>query len=105
MVLEHGIITIRPGASEAFEAALSEARLVIAGSDGFVSLRAHRGVESPEEYLLLVEWETLDDHVTGFRESDAFTRWRALIGPFFASPPVVVHFEVPPAVVQAQPVP
>ena len=50
-------------------------------------------MESPDEYLLLIGWETLEDHMTGFRESEAFTRWRALIGPYFASPPVVVHFD------------
>jgi hypothetical protein len=29
----------------------------------------------------------------GFRGSPAFAQWRALIGPFFDSPPVVEHFE------------
>ena len=65
MVLEHALIDIRPGTAEAFEAALAEARLVIAASPGFVSLRLHRGVEAPDRYLLLVEWETLDDHLSG----------------------------------------
>ncbi|HEX3981829.1 MAG TPA: antibiotic biosynthesis monooxygenase [Acidimicrobiales bacterium] len=91
MVLEHAVITIRDGASEAFEAALRQARTVIAGSPGFVSLSLHRGVEVPDRYLLLVEWETLDDHMVGFRQSERFTEWRSLIGPYFDSPPVVDH--------------
>jgi heme-degrading monooxygenase HmoA len=91
MVLEHAVITIRDGTSEQFEAALRQARAVIAASPGFVSLSLHRGVEDPDRYLLLVEWETLDDHVVGFRESERFTQWRALIGPFFDSPPSVDH--------------
>jgi heme-degrading monooxygenase HmoA len=93
MVLEHAVISVRPGTSESFEAALREARAVIAGAHGFRSFEAHRGLESPDQYLLLIEWETLDDHMTGFRESEEFARWRALIGPYFASPPVVVHFD------------
>ncbi len=93
MVLERAHFAVLPGAGDRFEAALGEARSVIAASPGFVSLELHRGVESPEHYLLLVEWETLADHVVGFRESDAFARWRALIGPFFAAPPDVEHFE------------
>jgi heme-degrading monooxygenase HmoA len=105
MVLEHALIDIRPGTSEAFEAALAQARLVIGASPGFVSLRLHRGVETPDRYLLLVEWETLDDHLVGFRESEAFTEWRALIGPYFESPPNVVHFELPPATVHTEPGP
>lgn len=93
MVTEHALITVTPGTAERFEAALAEARAVIAASDGFHSLRLLHGMERPEQYLLLVEWETLADHVDGFRGSEAFTRWRALIGPYFASPPVVEHFE------------
>ncbi len=105
MVLEHALIDIRPGTGTAFESALAEARQVIAASPGFVSLRLHRGVETEHRYLLLVEWETLEDHVVGFRESPAFTAWRTLIGPFFASPPDVVHFALPPATVQDGPRP
>jgi heme-degrading monooxygenase HmoA len=103
MVLEHALIRTLPGTSESFETALAEARLVLAASPGFVSLRLHRGIETPDEYLLLVEWETLDDHLIGFRESEAFPAWRSLIGPFFASPPEVVHYELPPTVVQTEP--
>ncbi len=91
MVLEHAVITIRPGTAPEFEDAMRRARAVIARSNGFVSLELHRGVETPEKYLLLVEWETIDDHLVGFRRSDSFLEWRSLIGPYFESPPLVDH--------------
>lgn len=91
MVLEHAVITIRPGTNQDFEAALAEARQYIAAAHGFRSLALHRGVERDNEYVLLVEWDTLDDHMTGFRGSEGFTAWRALIGPFFESQPVGTH--------------
>jgi heme-degrading monooxygenase HmoA len=91
MVLEHALITVRPGTESQFEEALGRARAVIAASPGFISLTLHRFVETPDRYLLLVEWETLEDHTVGFRESEAFVHWRALIGPFFGSPPDVGH--------------
>lgn len=93
MILEHALITVHPDSHQEFEAALARAREVIAESTGFGSLRLLRGVESLDQYLLLVEWSTLEDHTVGFRESPAFTEWRSHIGPFFASPPVVDHFE------------
>ena len=93
MILEHALITVRPQAHREFEAALSEARAVISASPGFGSLRLLRGVESPDRYLLLVEWATLEDHTVGFRESPAFAEWRSHIGPFFDSPPEVDHFD------------
>jgi heme-degrading monooxygenase HmoA len=91
MVLEHAVINIRPGANQEFEAALGEARAVVAESDGFVSLKLHRGIEVPDQYVLLIEWKTLEDHIVGFRQSERFTRWRALIGSYFESPPEVIH--------------
>jgi len=92
MILEHALLTIRPDSHEEFEVALSRAREVISGATGFLSLRLWRGVESPDRYLLLVEWETLEDHTVGFRESDRFAEWRSYIGPYFGAPPEVDHF-------------
>ena len=53
------------------------------------------GIEHPEDFLLLVWWETLEDHNVGFRESPAFQEWRAILGPLFAAPPAVVHHYEP----------
>jgi heme-degrading monooxygenase HmoA len=92
MVLEHALITVRPDTHQEFEAALTLAREVISDAPGFVSLRLSRGIESPDRYLLLVEWEELEDHTVGFRESDRFAEWRSHIGPFFESPPEVDHY-------------
>ena len=92
MVLEHAVITVKPGTAEEFERAMVQARSVIAACRGFVSLEVRRGVETPDRYVLLVRWETLEDHMVGFRESDAFVEWRSLIGPYFESPPLVDHW-------------
>ena len=70
MYLEVADIRIPPGQQAAFEEA----------------------IESPERYLLMIYWETLEDHTIGFRQSPLFTQWRAIVGPFFAQPPVVEHF-------------
>jgi heme-degrading monooxygenase HmoA len=51
-------------------------------------------VENPERYVLMIYWETLEDHTVGFRESAAFAEWRAIVGPYFAAPPQVEHFEL-----------
>jgi heme-degrading monooxygenase HmoA len=93
MILEHAVIAVRPGAGPEFEAALARARPIITSCQGFVSLELRRGIEEPHRYLLLVGWETLDDHLVGFRQSDAFTRWRAEIGEYFDGAPVVDHYE------------
>jgi heme-degrading monooxygenase HmoA len=93
VVLEHALIAVRPGTGGEFEAALARARPIIASCKGFVSLELRRGIEEPDRYLLLVGWETLDDHLVGFRQSDAFTRWRGEIGRYFDGDPIVDHYE------------
>jgi heme-degrading monooxygenase HmoA len=93
VIYELAEFTIPPGQGADFEQAMLEARNVISQAPGFISIEYLRGVERPDVYRLLVKWETLDDHLRGFRESDLFPRWRAIVGPFFASDPLVEHGE------------
>jgi heme-degrading monooxygenase HmoA len=83
---------IKPGSEADFEAAMREARGVVSQAKGCRSLRVTRGIESPSTYLLILEWDTLEDHTVGFRESELFTQWRGLIGQYFAEPPAVEHY-------------
>lgn len=91
MVLEVGLIDVRPGAEEAFEAAYRQVRHAVADSPGCRSMRITGGVETPTRYVLLVEWESIEQH-EAFRASDRFAVWRGGIGPYFAKPPEVEHF-------------
>ena len=93
MILEHALITIRPDSHAEFEAAITKAREVISAAPGFHSFALHRGIETPDRYLLLVGWESLEAHTDGFRASPAFAEWRSYIGPFFESQPEVDHYE------------
>jgi heme-degrading monooxygenase HmoA len=92
MVLERAHFRIVPGREDEFETAFEQARLVIARARGFRSATLSKGVESPSSFLLLVEWETLEDHTVGFRESPDFGEWRGLIGHLFDGAPDVEHF-------------
>lgn len=95
MILEHADIRILPGQQAAFDEAIERGlRTVIAHAPGCLGFTVHKGVESPERYVLQIRWATLEDHTVGFRQSPAFAQWRAIVGPFFAGPPVVEHFEV-----------
>lgn len=93
MILELADIRIQPGQQAAFEAAITHAaRSVLSQSPGCRGFKINAGIESPERYVLQVFWDTLQDHTEGFRNSPLFAQWRAIIGPFFAAPPVVEHF-------------
>jgi heme-degrading monooxygenase HmoA len=97
MVLEVGIIEVRVGDEKAFVDAYRQVRGELSGTPGCRSVRMTKGIESPSKFVLLVEWDSIAVHERNFRATDRFTRWRAALEPYFASPPLVEHFEDVPA--------
>jgi heme-degrading monooxygenase HmoA len=91
MVLEIADIRVRPGSEDDFIAAFREVREVLDTTDGCRSVRMTHGIESPDRFVLLVEWDSVEAHEQNFRASDRFGTWRGAIGPFFAAPPHVEH--------------
>lgn len=95
MILELADIRIHPGQNAAFDEAIARGlRDVIAHAKGCQGFKVNKGIENPERYVLQIFWDTLENHTVDFRESEAFTQWRGIVGPFFAAPPVVEHFDL-----------
>lgn len=95
MILEIAEIRIRPGQQAAFDEAIERGlRTVIARAEGMRGWKVNKGIESPERYVLQIFWDTLEAHTVAFREGPLFPEWRAIVGPFFAQPPVVEHFNL-----------
>ncbi|MCP3802474.1 antibiotic biosynthesis monooxygenase [Allokutzneria sp. A3M-2-11 16] len=92
MILEVAEILVQPGEEEEFEAAYRVAVAHLLGSPGCRSARLTRGVENPSRFVLFVEWDSVQAHTEGFRNSPAFTRWRDGIGRFLVGAPRVEHF-------------
>lgn len=90
MVLEVALIDVTDAAG--FAAAYLEARSILVQTPGCRSVRMTHGLESPDRFVLLVEWDSVEAHEDNFRQTERFARWRAAIGPFFAGPPRVEHF-------------
>ena len=93
MITEHALLDVVPGRELEFVSAMQRAKSLIAASPGFVSLRVERCLERPSRFLLLVEWECLEDHTEGFRQSPTSEEWRAALHHFYDPFPVVEHFE------------
>jgi len=94
MVTELAEIDVRRGQEAEFEAAVAKATVLFLRSKGCHDIKLHRSLEQPTRYRLVVEWETLEDHMVEFRNSDAFVEWRRLASPFFAAPPRIEHLVV-----------
>lgn len=95
MIIEIADFKVRPEAREQFAAAITgAANTVLAKAAGYRRHQILACQETPDRFVLTVEWDTLEAHTVGFRQSPAFAEWRGIIGPFFAQPPHVEHFDV-----------
>lgn len=95
MILELADIRIHEGKQAEFDVAILKGlNEVISHAKGYRGFKVNKGIESPERYVLMIFWDTLENHTVDFRQSDAFMAWRAIVGPYFAAPPVVEHFDL-----------
>lgn len=92
MILEVAILDVIPGRQSAFEAAFRQAGPIIASMRGHVSHTLQRCLEKDSRYLLLVNWETLEDHTVGFRGSPHYQEWKRLLHHFYDPFPTVEHY-------------
>lgn len=90
-VLEHVVLTIDPARADEYEAAFRQARPLIEKQAGCGGARLARIQETPGRYVLLVEWDSLEAHMDGFRGSPEFPQWRVLLHHFYVVPPEVEH--------------
>jgi heme-degrading monooxygenase HmoA len=93
MILEVAVLYIIPGNNKSFEADFKEAGQYISSIEGYIKHSLQKCLEQPNKYVLLVEWETLEDHTVKFRQSAAYQSWRELLHHHYDPFPLVEHFE------------
>jgi heme-degrading monooxygenase HmoA len=93
MVLELAVLDVKPELVDGFESTFREASQYVAATPGYVSHELQRCLEDTNRYILLVQWQTLEDHTRGFRGSDRYEEWRRLLHHFYDPFPTVEHFE------------
>jgi len=94
MILEIATLNIKPGAEKAFEEDLAHASHLIASIPGYIGHSLRRCVETPNKYNLLVEWEDVDAHMVGFRESQEYKKWSEILSPHYLPERSMEHFEL-----------
>lgn len=94
MILEIVQWTVKPNQESEFEAAFTVAQEILSGMAGYISHQFQKCIESPKKYILLVEWETLEDHTVGFRGSDQYQEYRALLKPYYEAGAILEHYRM-----------
>ncbi|WP_174733288.1 antibiotic biosynthesis monooxygenase family protein [Mesobacillus harenae] len=93
MILEAVMLQVKQGKEKDYEEAFRGASYIIASRKGYISHELQRCMEVEGKYLLLVRWETLQDHTVGFRQSKEYQEWKKLLHHFYDPFPIVEHFE------------
>ncbi|WP_396602149.1 antibiotic biosynthesis monooxygenase family protein [Algibacter sp. R77976] len=93
MILEVATLNIKKGRSTEFEINFKKAECIISSMNGYVSHQMKKCLEEDDKYILLVNWETLEDHEIGFRKSAEYQEWKALLHHFYEPFPTVEHYK------------
>ena len=94
MILEVATLQVRPEDRAAFESAFPAAARILSSVEGYISHELQRSVDTGNRYVLLVHWQTKENHTVGFRASPQYQEWRKLLHHFFDGPPAVEHYEL-----------
>jgi heme-degrading monooxygenase HmoA len=92
MILEVAILNVIPEKTADFEASFKTAQEIISTMKGWLGHQLQQCVEVPNRYILLVQWDKIEDHTTGFRESEDYLIWKKLLHHYYSPFPVVEHY-------------
>jgi len=93
MILEVARLDVIPGREADFQKSFAQAQKIISSMPGYVCHQLKRCVENPSRYILLVTWESLEDHTKGFRGSAQYGEWKRLLHHYYDPFPEVEHYE------------
>jgi len=94
MILESALLYVKEGKAGQFEGDFKEAGQYISSIPGYLRHSLHKCLEQDHKYLLLVEWEKLEDHTIGFRQSAAYQEWKRILHHYYDPFPLVEHFQL-----------
>lgn len=93
MILEVAILTVKKGQEKQFELDFATAGQYIGSIKGYLNHTLKKCLEQNNKYILLVNWENLEDHTVGFRESPQYLEWKNLLHHYYEPFPEVEHYQ------------
>ena len=93
MILEVAILDVKNGLEIEFEKNFTLARQYISAAVGYKGHSLRKCMERPSRYILLADWENLESHEVGFRKSNEYEKWKALLHKYYDPFPTVEHYQ------------
>lgn len=92
MILEAAILYVKKGEEANFEIDFLNAGKYISSIKGYIKHSLRKCLEQQNKYMLLVEWENLEDHTIGFRQSTQYLEWKNMLHHYYEPFPIVEHY-------------
>jgi quinol monooxygenase YgiN len=83
MVVEYIRYRVPVQRGREFEDAYAQASAGLEDSPHCLSYAVSHGIEEPENYVVRIEWDSVEGHEQGFRQSPGFAAFFAAVKPFF----------------------
>ena len=93
MILEVANLYVKDNVQYRFEKDFVIASKFISSIDGYIKHSLSKCIEVQNKYILLVEWDNLESHTEGFRNSTQYLEWKKLLHHYYEPFPIVEHFE------------
>lgn len=91
MIHEIAILPVKPARIDAFKRAFAELTHLLSRARGYEGHRLMQGVETPSQFSLIVQWQTLEDHTQVFEASEDHAVFMAGLQDYLAAEPAVHH--------------
>ncbi len=93
-VLEVVNLQVKAGQGEQFEKAFKQAQCILERVDGYMHHQLQKCLDVENNYLLFVNWQTLEAHTQGFNNAELFDKYNEFMSPFYQSEPTIKHHKI-----------
>ncbi|WP_434653146.1 antibiotic biosynthesis monooxygenase [Pseudomonas sp. R3-56] len=95
MIYEIALLPVHKECIEMFRRAFAEVAPLLTRAKGYGSHLLAQGIETPEQFNLIVRWQSLEHHTPGFEESEDHRLFMLGLEEYFSEEPRVYHIEGP----------
>ncbi|WP_122750976.1 antibiotic biosynthesis monooxygenase family protein [Pseudomonas viridiflava] len=93
MIYEIALLPVHKDRTEAFRQAFAKVVPLLTRAKGYCGHMLAQGIETPEQFNLIVRWQSLEDHTPGFEASDDHQEFMMGLEEYFSEEPQVYHIE------------
>lgn len=96
MIYEIALLPVHKEQIEQFRRAFDEVVPLLTRAKGYGGHLLAQGIETPQQFNLIVQWASLEDHTPGFEESEDHQVFMMGLEKYFSEEPRVYHIEGAP---------